>query len=108
MNHDQFAYWLQGFVEMNGGKEPTKAQWKMIKDHLQLCFKKLTPPLMPYAKGVGTGGVGSGILGAGVLYPTPNGYVHLVAGGGGGSDADKYAQYRVGGGGKPQGGGGGC
>jgi hypothetical protein len=40
MNHDQFAYWLQGFVEMNGGKEPTKAQWKMIKDHLQLCFVK--------------------------------------------------------------------
>lgn len=40
MNHDQFVYWLQGFVEMNGGKEPTKAQWKMIKDHLQLCFVK--------------------------------------------------------------------
>tara|TARA_R110002126_G_scaffold204581_3_gene351960 strand:- start:88 stop:321 length:234 start_codon:yes stop_codon:yes gene_type:complete len=40
MNQDQFAYWLQGFVEMNGGKEPTKAQWKMIKDHLQLCFVK--------------------------------------------------------------------
>ena len=40
MNHDQFAYWLQGFVEMNNGKEPTKAQWKMIKDHLQLIFVK--------------------------------------------------------------------
>ena len=40
MNQDQFAYWLQGFVEMNGGKEPTKAQWKMITDHLQLCFVK--------------------------------------------------------------------
>ena len=108
MNHDQFAYWLQGFVEMNGGKEPTKAQWKMIKDHLQLCFKKMTPPPMPYAKGVGTGGSGSGVLGAGVLLPTPNGYVHLVGGGGLGSDADKYAQYRCGGGGKSQGGGGGC
>lgn len=42
MNHDQFTYWLQGFVEMNGGKEPTKAQWQMIKDHLQLCFVKVT------------------------------------------------------------------
>lgn len=40
MTPDQFTYWLQGFVEMNGGKEPTKAQWKMIKDHLQLCFVK--------------------------------------------------------------------
>ena len=40
MNNDQFTYWLQGFVEMNGGKEPTKAQWKIIKDHLQLCFVK--------------------------------------------------------------------
>jgi hypothetical protein len=43
MNHDQFTYWLQGFVEMNGGKEPTKSQWKMIKDHLNLCFCKITP-----------------------------------------------------------------
>jgi hypothetical protein len=107
MTPEQFAYWLQGFVEMNGGKEPTKAQWKMIKDHLQWCFKKMTPPLMPYAKGVGTGGEGSGVLGAGVLHCTPNGYVHIVAGGGGGRDADKFAQYCAGGGGRPQGGGGG-
>jgi len=56
MNYDQFAYWLQGFVEMNGGREPTKEQWKMIKDHLQLCFKKLTPPLMPYGVGGSYGG----------------------------------------------------
>ena len=81
MNQDQFAYWLQGFVEMNGGKEPTKAQWKMIKDHLQLCFKKMTPPLMPYAAGVGNP----------AIHYTPHGYI--VAQGGGG---------------KPQGGGGGC
>ena len=43
MNNDQFTYWLQGFVEMNGGKEPTKQQWQMIKDHLKLCFNKVTP-----------------------------------------------------------------
>ena len=43
MNHDQFTYWLQGFVEMNGGKDPTKEQWRMIKDHLQTCFVKVTP-----------------------------------------------------------------
>lgn len=43
MNHDQFVYWLQGFVEMNGGKSPTKQQWQIIQDHLKLCFVKLTP-----------------------------------------------------------------
>lgn len=43
MNHDQFIYWLQGFVEMNGGKQPTEEQWKMITDHLKLCFNKVTP-----------------------------------------------------------------
>jgi len=74
MNHDQFAYWLQGFVEMNGGKEPTKAQWKMIKDHLQLCFVKggvnipqgqyrypvhMQPLLTPVIRG-GYGGQGGG------------------------------------------------
>ena len=114
VNHDQFAYWLQGFVEMNGGKEPTKAQWKMIKDHLQLCFKKMTPPLMPYAKGVGNP----------AIHYTPKGYI-VAQGGGLGSEADKYTQYAVGGAGapfengryltnaeiaqrKPKGGGGGC
>jgi hypothetical protein len=74
MNQDQFAYWLQGFVEMNGGKEPTKAQWKMIKDHLQLCFVKggvsipqgqyrypvhMQPWLTPVIRG-GYGGQGGG------------------------------------------------
>lgn len=125
MNNDQFTYWLQGFVEMNGDKEPTKEQWKMIKNHLQLCFKKLTPPLMPYAKGVGTGGVGTGVLGAGVVHYTPNGYI-VAQGGDFGKDSDKYVQYSAGGAGwpidkygrqltnaeiaqrKPKGGGGGC
>jgi hypothetical protein len=51
MNHDQFTYWLQGFVEMTGGKQPTKKQWQIIKDHLKLCFNKVTPSypqLEPY------------------------------------------------------------
>lgn len=42
MNAEQFAYWMQGFVELNGA-EPTPAQWQSIKDHLQLVFKKVTP-----------------------------------------------------------------
>lgn len=42
MNAEQFAYWLQGFVELNG-HAPTPEQWQSIKDHLQLVFKKVTP-----------------------------------------------------------------
>lgn len=43
MTPDQFTYWLQGFVEIAEGTQPTEAQWKIIKDHLQLVFKKETP-----------------------------------------------------------------
>jgi hypothetical protein len=45
MNERDFAYWLNGFVEMNGGAMPTAAQWKAIQDHLALVFKKVTPPV---------------------------------------------------------------
>jgi hypothetical protein len=45
MNAESFAYWLQGFVEMNPESMPTEAQWKMIKEHLQTVFHKVTPPL---------------------------------------------------------------
>lgn len=45
MDAQAFAYWLQGFVEMNGGKQPTPEQWKMITEHLQLVFTKVTPKL---------------------------------------------------------------
>jgi hypothetical protein len=42
MTPDQFTYWLQGFAEINQ-EAPTKEQWEVIKDHLQLVFKKETP-----------------------------------------------------------------
>lgn len=46
MNAQEFAYWLNGFVEMGGNeKPPTEAQWKMICEHLALVFNKVTPPL---------------------------------------------------------------
>lgn len=51
---ENFVYWLQGFVEMNGGKRPTKEQWKMINDHLQLVFLKIdhnVKPQIPAHKG---------------------------------------------------------
>ncbi|WP_157130290.1 hypothetical protein [Burkholderia pseudomallei] len=40
-----FAYWLQGFVELTQGQTPCPAQWKAIKEHLDLVFKKVTPPV---------------------------------------------------------------
>lgn len=42
MTPEQFAYWLQGFSEINGTAPPTPEQWRIIKDHLQLVFKKET------------------------------------------------------------------
>ena len=45
MTDMQFCYWLQGFVELNGG-EPTPEQWKSIKEHLQTVFVKVTPSLL--------------------------------------------------------------
>ena len=41
MTSEQFAYWLQGFVEL-GGQIPTEAQWDSIKDHLKTVFEKVT------------------------------------------------------------------
>lgn len=63
MTSDQFTYWLQGFVEMNNGNMPNSWQWQMIKDHLQLCFNKVTPPYQqpPYKIASYTGaGIGGG------------------------------------------------
>lgn len=44
MTSEQFAYWLQGYSELNDGP-PTKAQWKSIREHLALVFHKVTPPV---------------------------------------------------------------
>lgn len=42
MTAQQFAYWLQGFVELQETTVPSKQQWNMIKEHLQLVFTKKT------------------------------------------------------------------
>lgn len=42
MTPEQFAYWLQGFAELNQGA-PTPEQWKSICDHLYTVFHKVTP-----------------------------------------------------------------
>lgn len=42
-----FCQWLQGFAELSGTGVPTSEQWRMIKEHLQTVFVKVTPPLVP-------------------------------------------------------------
>jgi hypothetical protein len=42
---EQFAYWLNGFVELESGKPPTDAQWQAVKEHLATVFRKVTPPV---------------------------------------------------------------
>jgi hypothetical protein len=45
MTPENFAYWLQGFVELTQGQTPNPAQWKSIQEHLGEVFKKVTPPV---------------------------------------------------------------
>lgn len=42
MTAEQFAYWLQGYAELNDAP-PTAEQWQAIRDHLALVFNKVTP-----------------------------------------------------------------
>jgi hypothetical protein len=46
MTSSDFAYWLQGFAELNGNP-PTPPQWEMIKEHLGLVFNKVTTKSVP-------------------------------------------------------------
>jgi hypothetical protein len=44
MTPEAFAYWLQGFAELNPSLEqPTPEQWKSITEHLKTVFVKVTP-----------------------------------------------------------------
>lgn len=44
MTPEQFAYWLQGYFEISRNTQLNEEQVKIVKDHLQLCFNKVTPP----------------------------------------------------------------
>lgn len=46
LSPDKFVFWLQGFCEINGAV-PTEQQWVIIKEHLELCFKKVTVQELP-------------------------------------------------------------
>jgi hypothetical protein len=43
MTAEQFAYWLQGFMEVADPIELDSSQTAIIKDHLALVFNKQTP-----------------------------------------------------------------
>lgn len=43
MNYEQFAMWLHGFFEISDVKTLNEKQTQIIKDHLALLFKKVTP-----------------------------------------------------------------
>ena len=40
---EQFVYWLQGFLEIENPTSLGAKQTTVIKDHLALVFKKVTP-----------------------------------------------------------------
>lgn len=66
MTPNDFCYWLQGFLEISDVKTLTPEQLLVVKDHLQLVFKKDTPlrfgPPMPYTL-CDKGGQGSTYVG---------------------------------------------
>jgi len=43
MTAEQFAYWLQGFMEVANPTTLDETQTQQIKDHLNLVFDKQTP-----------------------------------------------------------------
>ncbi len=51
MTSRDFAYWLQGFAELNT-LPPTADQWVTIRRHLDLVFKHEIDPSMPDPTGV--------------------------------------------------------
>lgn len=45
MSKKEFCYWLTGYFELSGSTELTSAQVRMIINHLNLVFNKVTPKL---------------------------------------------------------------
>jgi hypothetical protein len=48
MNSNDFCYLLKGYLELAGTDDPlTTNQMKIINDHLNLVFNKVTPDRIP-------------------------------------------------------------
>lgn len=48
MTAEQFTYWLQGFFELSDAKILDEKQVKIVKDHLDLVYNKVTPDRSEY------------------------------------------------------------
>jgi hypothetical protein len=48
MTPRDFCYWLQGYFEISGADSLNEKNIEVIKNHLQLVFKKETPEVNPY------------------------------------------------------------
>ncbi len=59
MDSTQFAYWLQGYLEISGAKELNEKQLKIVQDHLKLVFTKITPSYGGYVQQQGIHGITS-------------------------------------------------
>ena len=65
MTPNEFVYWLQGFFEISevaNVKSLNEAQTQIVKDHLQLVFKKETPS-RTWSGTCGLSGNNSGVAG---------------------------------------------
>ena len=47
MTEREFCYWLQGLFEIGGVTSLDEQQTQIVKDHLALVFKKVTPDRKP-------------------------------------------------------------
>jgi len=43
MTAERFTYWLKGFFELSDAKTLDEKQVKIVKDHLDLVYNKVTP-----------------------------------------------------------------
>ena len=55
MTAEQLTYWLQGFFELSGATTLNEAQVKILKEHLGLVVKKVTPNTVTIIGGQGVG-----------------------------------------------------
>ena len=40
---ENFVYWLNGYFEISNSDKLSKEQVQIVRDHLKLCFDKITP-----------------------------------------------------------------
>lgn len=51
MTPENFCYWVQGYFEIGNIQSLNSAQVQIVKDHLALVFKKVTPQYPPLDNG---------------------------------------------------------